>query len=155
MQTITMRTTEQRRALVLNRLGKGELTTAEAAGLLALSDRQVWRRAAFEAHGPAGLVRGNRGRASPRRIEPPIAGRVIELAQGGYAGCNDCHLAELLAEREGVILERVAACLPRLQPALRRSGRRFDAGLAATAAGPAPRPGVLLQVPSPGGPRIR
>jgi len=103
-----MSTTEQRRAWVLNRLGKGELTTVEAAGLLGLSERQVWRlRAAFEAHGPAGLVHGNRGRASPRRIELPVAERVVVLAQGRYAGCNDCHLAELLAEHEGIILGRV------------------------------------------------
>jgi transposase len=108
METITMSTTEQRRAWVLNRLGKGELTTAEAAGLLGLSERQIWRlRTAFEADGPAALVHGNRGRASPRRIEPPIAARVVELAQGRYAGCNDCHLAELLAEREGILLGRV------------------------------------------------
>lgn len=103
-----MSTTEQRRAWVLNRLGKGELTTAEAAGLLGLSERQVWRlRVAFEARGPAALVHGNRGRASPRRIEPLIAARVVELARGRYAGINDCQLTELLAEHEGIVLGRV------------------------------------------------
>jgi transposase len=108
METITMSTIEQRRAWVLNRLGKGGLTTTEAAELLGLSERQVWRlRAAFEAGGPAGLVHGNRGRASPRRIEPALRARVVELALGRYAGCNDCHLAELLAEREGLVLGRV------------------------------------------------
>jgi transposase len=108
METITMHPTEQRRAWVLNRLGRGDLSTAEAAGLLGLSERQVWRlRAAFERAGPAGLVHGNRGRASPRRVEPAIAERVIELAQGRYAGCNDCHLAELLADGEGIVLGRV------------------------------------------------
>jgi len=99
---------EQRRAWVLNRLARGDVTMAEAAGLLGLSERQVWRlRAAFERAGPAGLVHGNRGRASPRRIEPAIVERVIELAQGRYAGCNDCHLAELLADGEGIVLGRV------------------------------------------------
>jgi transposase len=108
METITMSPTEQRRVWVLSRLGRGELTTVEAAGLLALSERQVWRlRAAFERAGPAGLVHGNRGRASPRRIEVAIVERVIELAQGRYAGCNDCHLAELLADGEGIVLGRV------------------------------------------------
>jgi transposase len=103
-----MSATEQRRAWVLNRLGKGEVTTVEAAGLLGLSERQVWRlRAAFEMDGPAGSVHGNRGRASPRRTEPAIAERVVGLAQGRYAGCNDCQLAELLAEHEGITLGRV------------------------------------------------
>jgi transposase len=108
METITMSSTEQRRAWILNRLGKGDLRTSEAADLLGLSERHVWRlRAAFEADGPARLVHGNRGRASPRRIEARIAERVVALAQGRYAGCNDTHLAELLAEHEGIVLGRV------------------------------------------------
>jgi transposase len=108
METITMTPTDQRRAWVLNRLARGDLTMAEAAGVLGLSERQVWRlRAAFERAGPAGLVHGNRGRASPRRVQTSVAARVIELAQGRYAGCNDCHLAELLAEHDGIALGRV------------------------------------------------
>ena len=103
-----MNATEQRRAWVLNRLGRAELTVTEAAGLLGLSERQVWRiRGALEARGPAGLVHGNRGRPSPRRTEPAVVGRVVELALGRYAGCNDCHLTELLAEHDGIELGRV------------------------------------------------
>lgn len=103
-----MSTTEQRRAWVLNRLGRAELTTTEAAGLLGLSERQVWRiRRAFEARGPAGLVHGNRGRRSRRRTDPAVVQRVVELALGRYAGINDCQLTELLAEHDGIELGRV------------------------------------------------
>src|SRR5260370_654992 len=92
METITMSTSEQRRAWILNRLGKGDLRTREAADLLGLSERQVWRlRTAFDAHRPAGLVHGNRGRASPRRIEPQGAEPVVALAHGRYARRTQGH----------------------------------------------------------------
>lgn len=102
-----MSASEQRRAWVLNRVGRGDLSVTEAAGLLGLSERQVWRlRKAFEQDGPAGLIHRNRGRASPRRVAPDVASRVIALAEGRYAGVNDCHLAELLAETEAIELSR-------------------------------------------------
>jgi Homeodomain-like domain len=56
METITMSTIEQRRAWVLNRLGKGGLTTTEAAELLGLSERQVWRLRAARAALSVGLA---------------------------------------------------------------------------------------------------
>ena len=61
--TITMTSREQRRAWVLTRVLKDQLTMTEAAELVGLSERQLWRlRVAFERDGPAGLVHGNRGR---------------------------------------------------------------------------------------------
>jgi transposase len=69
-ETITMTTIEQRRAWVLTKVVAGELTAAEAGDVLGLSVRSVWRlKRRFGEEGPAGLVHGNRGRASPRRID--------------------------------------------------------------------------------------
>jgi transposase len=108
-ETITMTTIEQRRAWVLTKMVAGELTAAEAGDLLGLSERSVWRlKGRFITDGPAGLVHGNRGRASPRRIDESTRGQVRALARGRYDGANDCHLAELLAEREGIALSRVS-----------------------------------------------
>jgi transposase len=105
--TITMTAKEQRRAWVLTRVLKGERTMAAAAEALGLSERQLWRlRRAFERDGPAGLVHGNRGRASPRRLDEELRTTVTALARDRYAGINDCHLAELLAEREGLVVSR-------------------------------------------------
>ena len=104
---ITMSSTEQRRAWVLTRILKGELTMAAGAIELALSERQLWRlRAAFERAGPAGLVHGNRGRPSSRRIDPGTRDRIIELRQETYGEINDSHLVELLAEREEIVISR-------------------------------------------------
>lgn len=106
--TITMTMTDQRRAWVLAKLVGGELSVHEVAEFLGLSERSVWRlRARFVAEGPAALVHGNRGRASSRRVDEAVRARVVELARTTYTGANDTHLAELLAEREGLTLSRV------------------------------------------------
>ncbi len=113
-----MTSREQRRAWVLTRVLKHELTMTEAAEALGLSERQLWRlRVAFERDGPAGLGHGNRGRPSARRLEASLRARVIELRRTTYQGVNDTHLAELLAEREGIEVSR-----PSLQRILRAAG---------------------------------
>ncbi|HEX9551023.1 MAG TPA: ISNCY family transposase [Candidatus Limnocylindrales bacterium] len=104
--TITMTAREQRRARVLTRILSGELTMAEGGLQLGLSERQLWRlRSAFVEAGPAGLVHGNRGRPSSRRIDPDRRARIIELRER-YGPLNDSHFDELLAEREGIIISR-------------------------------------------------
>jgi transposase len=145
-ETITMTSREQRRAWVLIRLLEGSLERAEAAPLLGLSERQVRRLAAvFERDGPAALVHGNRGRASSQRIPDDVRVRVIGLATTRYGGLNDCHLAELLAEREGIALSRssvrrilrgagIASPRRRRPPRHRRRRERMTA------------PGLLIQL---------
>jgi transposase len=118
--TITMSIKEQQRSKVLTRLIVGEVTAAEAAVLLDLSERQVWRlKARLVRDGPAGLVHGNRGRPSPRRIPDVVRARVVELARTTYDGANDSHLAELLTEEQGLTLSRQS-----VQRLLRAAGQR-------------------------------
>jgi transposase len=95
------------RAYVLDHLVAGSLTLDEAARVLGLSTRQVRRLIVRHTDGSAGLVHGNRGRPPVNRIEDQLRHRVVELATTTYAGVNHAHLAELLAEREGLeIAER-------------------------------------------------
>jgi hypothetical protein len=109
---------QDRRALVLARLVAGKVTTAEAALLLGLSERSVWRlRSAFVASGPAALMHGHRGRAPANRLPAATVARAITLARTTYAGCNDSHLSELLAERERIFISRAS-----LQRILRGAG---------------------------------
>lgn len=104
-----MTTVEQRRAWVLTKVIAGEVEVAEAAGLLGLSERSIWRlKRRFGKEGPAGLVHGNRGRVSSRRVDEATRQQVQALARGRYDGANDSHLAELLAEAEGITLSRVS-----------------------------------------------
>src|SRR5215211_447674 len=78
---------------------------AEGAARLELSERQLWRlRVAFEREGPAGLVHGNRGRPSPRRLPDADRAAILTLRRTRYADVNDTHFTELLAEREDIRL---------------------------------------------------
>ena len=98
---------EQQRALALTRVIGGDLSPGQASEAIGCSERQLWRLLArFRSAGPAGLVHGNRGRTSARAIEIDLRDRVLELAMNRYAGANDTHLSELLAEREGICLSR-------------------------------------------------
>lgn len=113
-----MTSREQRRAWVLTRVLKHERTMTEAAETLGLSERQLWRlRVAFERDGPAGLVHGNRGRPSKRRLDASLRDQVVELRRTTYADVNDTHLVELLAEREDIEVSR-----PSVQRILRAAG---------------------------------
>lgn len=115
-----MTTRDQQRLEVLTRWIAGILTTEEAVALLGLSKRSAWRlRRRLLQDGADGLVHGNRGRASPSRLDGTTRARIIELAgpAGRYRGVNDCHLAELLAEEEDIAIGRSS-----LQRLLRVSG---------------------------------
>ena len=100
-----MTTREQRRAQVLTRVLEGAITLGEAAVVMGLSMRQA-RRLKKRLHqwGPGGLVHGNRGRVSPRRVEPVTRQAVVGQYRGRYAGANVQHFTELLAEHEGIDL---------------------------------------------------
>jgi transposase len=106
METITMTAREQQRTRVLVRVVAGQLTMAEGATLLGLSERQLWRlRRALDDDGPAGLVHGNRGRPSPRRTAAEVRSRILAIREV-YGPVNDSHFRELLAEREGIVVSR-------------------------------------------------
>lgn len=108
-ETITLNTQEQKRVMILNRLLVGQLTAAEAAVLLTLSERQVRRLlAAYQQEGAAALAHGKRGRKPVQSISEEVRRQVIELATTTYAGCNYQHLRDLLAERDGIVLSRAS-----------------------------------------------
>jgi transposase len=118
-ETITMTSSDQRRTTAMTRLVAGELTVAEVAVLLGRSERSIWRlRRRYVELGVDAIVHGNRGRASPRRLAEATRTRILDLAATVYDGANDSHLAELLAERDGIVIGRSS-----LQRLLRSAGR--------------------------------
>jgi transposase len=133
-KTITMSGREQRRARVLGRVAEGRLSIEDAATELGLSVRHAWRlRAALLAEGPAGLVHGNRGRASPRRLDAAVRDQVLALVAERYRGVNDSHLRELLAEHHTIeigretlraLLRTAGVSSPRRRRAPRHRSRR-------------------------------
>jgi transposase len=125
---------------------EGELDVTMAAALMGCSERTSWRlRASYRREGPAGLVHGNRGRPSTRRLAPATRARILELVAGSYGGANDSHLAELLAEREAIVISR-----PALRRLLRGAGlpssRRRRSPRHRSRRERMPKAGLLLQV---------
>ena len=100
---------QEQREVVLTRVLAGKLALEEAALLLQCSERQVWRlKSRLLDGGAAALVHGNRGKVPANKVDPALARRVVAFAQDGYAGINDTHLSELLAEREDIHLSRAS-----------------------------------------------
>jgi transposase len=106
-ETIILTQREHQRLHVLSRIHDGVLRAREAARLLGLSLRHLRRLLGrWRQHGPAAVVHGNRGRPSRRRVTETVRTRILALARTTYAGVNDHHLTELLAEREGLHVSR-------------------------------------------------
>jgi transposase len=103
----------------------GDLTAADAAERLALSVRQVRRiLAAYRKGGAAALAHGNRGRSVAHAMHPGLRERVVALTRERYAGLNDTHLSEVLAEAEGIVLSRSSVRRIRLAAGLARPRQR-------------------------------
>ena len=106
-EMVTLNKKEQKRLIVLNQVETGKITGRGAAGILGLSLRHVRRiLAAYRKEGAAALAHGNRGRKPSYTLEAGMKKQVLGLAQSTYAGCNNQHFTELLAEREGIALSR-------------------------------------------------
>ena len=89
---------DARRLGVVQAALQGKITSREGAEGLEMSVRQFKRlRSRVGQQGPRGLVHGNRGRPSPRRLAEPTRQRVVELLTGAVK-INDHHLAELVSE---------------------------------------------------------
>jgi len=77
---------------------QGRISNREGAEGLKLSVRQFKRlRGRVRDQGVKGLVHGNRGRPSPRRLAAELRQRVVDLLTGTVK-LNDHHIADLLAE---------------------------------------------------------
>ncbi len=145
-ETITLDARAQHRLYVLNHVLTGGLTADEAARVLHLSVRQVRRLLRrYRDDGSAGLVHGNRDQAPAHRVPDAIRDRVVELATTTYVGVNHSHLAELLAEREGLeVAERTLRRIlaeANVRPARTRRPARHRSRRERM-----PRAGQLLQV---------
>ena len=120
-----MNQNEQARLKVLNSVMVGQLPVAQAAELLRVSERHVWRvLAAYRREGAAALVHGNRGRRPANATSEAAIADVLRLATTRYSGTNHTHLSELLMEREGIALSRSTVRRIALSAGVRSPRRR-------------------------------
>jgi transposase len=143
---VTLTVREQKRLFVITEILAGRWAAVQAADKLGLSLRQMRRLlATFRRDGPAGLVHGNRGRATTRRIPSEIREKVVSLTRTRYPDYNDYHLTETLAEEHDIVLSRSSVRRIRRQaglpsPCPRRSPRHRSWRERS------PRCGMLLQI---------
>lgn len=107
MKGLRLSPREEARLQVLNKVLEGWIRVPEAAQVMGVTERHSWRLlAAYRREGAAALAHGNRGRPPLRKVAEEVSKEVLELARGPYQGFNHCHLTEVLAEREGIVLSR-------------------------------------------------
>lgn len=107
MKELTLTAKEQNRLQSLNGVLEKYWPMQEAAKVMGVSERHGWRiLAAYRREGAAALAHGNRGRMPANVTPQAIREQVISLAKGRYNGVNHTHLAELLAERNGILISR-------------------------------------------------
>lgn len=145
-QEVTLTVREQKRLFVLAQVQSERWTAAFAASKLGLSLRQLRRLlAALVRDGPAGLVHGNRGRPSPRRVPVKIREKVLALTRSDYADYNDHHLVDVLADDHGIHLSRSTIRRLRRQAGL-ASPRKKRSPRHRAWRERRPQPGILLQL---------
>ena len=82
MGGLTLTRKEQTRLQVLNDVLEHQVTVDEAAQVLGLSERHLWRiLAAYRKEGAAALAHGNRGRRPANAIPLGLRDRVVALTQ--------------------------------------------------------------------------
>src|SRR3954471_1011514 len=107
MAVVLMSKAELSRVDTLARVDRGELPAAEAAPLLGLSARQVFRLLArFRAEGAAGLASRRRGRPSNRRLPASVREAALAVVRERYADFGPTLAAEKLAASHDLRLSR-------------------------------------------------
>jgi hypothetical protein len=98
-----MNTKELKRLKVVELIEAKQVTVAEGATVLGISERQLWRIVGrYRQAGAGGLVHGNRHQPSPRRLAAAVCDEIVALAAGKYRDYNDQHLTEVLQEEHSL-----------------------------------------------------
>jgi hypothetical protein len=105
--SISMTTTQLQRHTVLSQLIDGHMNGTEAAEKLGLTVRHIKRlKKRLKAEGALGLLHGNRGKQSGRRIKDDVYTKTVAILKETYADCKPTFASEKLAERHTIRLSR-------------------------------------------------
>jgi len=126
--SITMTRRELERYQVIQRSLRRDITQAKAGELLELSERHIRRLVKrVRLKGIRGLVHGNRGRPSPRKMSQEQVERIASIIGEGYSDFTPLHAAEKLWERHKVRVSREKVRLIMMAKGLWRRRRRRKA----------------------------
>src|SRR5665213_1521191 len=120
-----MSAAERERCFVIRCVVAAELSQRVGAERLGICVRQVKRLVrAFRAECDKGLVSCQRGRVSPRRMEPGLRARIVALLGDKYAGFGATLAAEKLLDPEGIAVSREAVRRLQIEFGMHRAKRR-------------------------------
>src|SRR5712672_2692037 len=123
MTVITMSRTEIDRMSVLQDLAASRIKVTEAATLMRLGRRQVFRLAkAYGKHGPQALVSRRRGRPSNRAYPADLRDMATGIIRERYPDFGPTLAAEKLAELHDIHLARETVWKIDLTPSHGKSG---------------------------------
>ena len=92
---------------ILEDFRKGYLKPEKTANILGVTRQHIYRlKKKVEDMGIEGLIHGNRGKPSPRRIEEETEEMIKVFYQEQYQGFNISHFTEKLNENEGIRIGR-------------------------------------------------
>ena len=87
MRDVTLSQQEQARIQFLNSVLEYQLSIAQAAEIMGVSERHTKRLlTAYRKDGAAALAHGNRGRRPHNAVPEAAVAAVVKLASNGYAG---------------------------------------------------------------------
>jgi len=131
---------------VVGRYLDGRVTALEAAGELTVSERQFRRYvSAYRMKGAIGLLHGNRGRTSPRRIPDSVRKQVQKLMLEQYSQYNTSHIRDTLEEEHDISLSY--SCVYRMRSEIKQpTPRKHRTKTHRIRRIPAEREGQLVQV---------
>lgn len=105
MLTLTMK--EVNRYKVICEANKGYLKVKDAALILKLSERQVFRlKAKVKKEGAKGVIHETKGKRRPRWLTEKIKNKIKYLYQTKYQGFNITHMTEFLNDEEKIKTSR-------------------------------------------------
>lgn len=111
---------DAKRLEVIQRVMDFSLTRVEAAKVLAVEVRQVYRILAdLRSQGIQGIIHGNRGNQHAVKWSEAKKAKLLSLIDSKYGDINDTQLKELLEEREGIMIGRET-----LRQFLRKTGKK-------------------------------
>jgi transposase len=119
-QGVTMTARDILRVDVVGRYLDEKVTAVEAASELTVSERQFRRYvSAYRMKGAIGLLHGNRGKPSHRRIPDSVRGQVQELMRSQYSEFNTSHIRDMLEEEHDISLSY--SCVWRLRSEMKQA----------------------------------
>jgi transposase len=98
---------EKNRIEIISAVIAGKIALEDAALLLAVSERQIYRLIAkAEAEDIRQVLHGNKGREPVNKVDDDFWAEVLALVKKCYPGVNDLHLQELLQREHEIEVGR-------------------------------------------------